>query len=40
MKIYLAGVAPWRNEQVYDAAIKKSGPYILESFYYTFCSQS
>lgn len=35
MKIYLAGVAPWRNEQIYDAAIKKSGPYILESFYYT-----
>lgn len=34
MKIYLAGVAPWKNEGLYDSAIKKHSPYILESFYY------
>ena len=34
MKIYLAGVAPWRNEGIYDAPIKKHSPFILESFYY------
>lgn len=37
MKIYLAGVAPWRGgqERIYDDAIMKHRPYILESFYYT-----
>ena len=37
MKIYLAGVAPWRGgqERIYDDAIIKHRPYILESFYYT-----
>lgn len=35
MKIYLAGVAPWRNEGIYDSIIKTHRPYILESFYYT-----
>lgn len=35
MKIYLAGVAPWRNERIYDDAVKLHRPYILESFYYT-----
>ena len=36
MKIYLAGVAPWRGGQdrLYDDAIAKHRPYILESFYY------
>lgn len=34
MKLYLAGVAPWRNEGLYDEATKKFRPYILESFYY------
>lgn len=34
MKIYLAGVAPWRNEGCYDPIIKQHRPYILESFYY------
>lgn len=34
MKIYLAGVAPWRNEGRYDPIIHKYKPYILESFYY------
>lgn len=35
MKIYLAGVAPWRDGGGYDPIIKKHHPYILESFYYT-----
>lgn len=35
MKIYLAGVAPWRSEGVYDETIKNHRPFILESFYYT-----
>lgn len=35
MKIYLAGVAPWRNEGIYNDAVKLQRPYILESFYYT-----
>lgn len=37
MKIFLAGVAPWRggNDRLYDNAIKKFKPYHLESFYYT-----
>lgn len=36
MKIYLAGVAPWRGGQdrIYDAAYKTHHPFILESFYY------
>lgn len=34
MRIYLAGDAPWRNEGLYDDAIRKHKPYILESFYY------
>ena len=34
MKLYLAGVAPWQNEGLYDDAIVKHKPYILESFYY------
>lgn len=36
MKIYLAGVAPWKGEpnRLYDNAIAKYRPYILESFYY------
>lgn len=36
MKIYLAGVAPWRGGQdrIYDESYKTYRPYILESFYY------
>ena len=34
MKVYLAGVAPWREDGLYDDAIKEKRPYILESFYY------
>lgn len=34
MRIYLAGVAPWKNEGLYDAVIAKEKPYVLESFYY------
>ena len=34
MHVFLAGVAPWKNEGVYDETIKKYRPYILESFYY------
>lgn len=34
MKIYLAGVMPWRNGGGYDETIKSFRPYILESFYY------
>lgn len=34
MKIYLAGVAPWRGDGIYDNAYKIHRPYILESFYY------
>lgn len=34
MKIYLAGVAPWRDGGGYDDIIANSRPYILESFYY------
>lgn len=34
MKMYLAGNAPWRNENIYDMAFQKERPYILESFYY------
>lgn len=34
MKIFLAGVAPWRESGLYDDTIKREHPYILESFYY------
>ena len=34
MKIYLAGVAPWRDKGGYDPIIREHHPYILESFYY------
>ena len=34
MKIYLAGVAPWKEEGLYDESIRKHKPFILESFYY------
>lgn len=34
MQLFLAGVAPWRNEGGYDGTIKAYHPYILESFYY------
>lgn len=34
LKIFLAGVAPWQNEGLYDDAIRKHKPFILESFYY------
>lgn len=31
---FLAGVAPWRNEGIYDSETMRNRPYILESFYY------
>lgn len=34
MKLFLAGTPPWRAERLYDEAISKHRPYILESFYY------
>ncbi len=34
MKLYLADVAPWRNDGLYDDSIMAHKPYILESFYY------
>ena len=34
LKIYLAGVAPWKEQGLYDKAITTHRPYILESFYY------
>ena len=34
MKLYLAGVAPYRNEGIYDDILKTHRPYILESFFY------
>ena len=34
MKLFLAGVAPWRSEGIYDEIIKEKAPAILESFYY------
>lgn len=34
MKLYLAGVAPWREQGLYDKTIEAHRPYILESFYY------
>jgi len=34
MKVFLAGVAPWRDGGGYDPIIIQHRPYILESFYY------
>lgn len=34
MKLYLEGVAPWQSEGLYDDAIRKFKPFILESYYY------
>ena len=34
LKVYLAGVAPWKEQGLYDKAITAHRPYILESFYY------
>ena len=34
MKLFLAGVPPWRDKGIYDAATIKYKPFILESFYY------
>lgn len=34
MKVFLAGVAPWKETGMYDNAIKENRPYTLESFYY------
>lgn len=34
MKVFLAGVAPWKNEGLYDSEIRQHHPYTLESFYY------
>lgn len=34
MRLFLAGVAPWRSGGGYDPIIRKHRPYILESFYY------
>lgn len=34
MRVYLAGVAPWKETGLYDDIITCNKPYILESFYY------
>lgn len=34
MRLFLAGVWPWRNGGGYDESVKKYRPYILESFFY------
>lgn len=34
MKVFLAGVAPWRSGGGYDPIIREHRPFILESFYY------
>lgn len=34
MRLFLAGVAPWRSGGGYDPIIREYHPYILESFYY------
>lgn len=34
MKVFLAGVAPWRDGGGYDPIIQTHRPYILESFFY------
>ena len=34
MRLFLAGVAPWRSGGGYDPIIREHKPYILESFFY------
>ena len=34
MNLYLAGVAPWREEGIYTQSLRRGGVHILESFYY------
>lgn len=34
VKLFLAGIAPWRDGGAYDPIIREHKPYILESFYY------
>lgn len=34
MQLFLAGVAPWRSDGMYDPVIREHKPFILESFYY------
>jgi len=34
MRLFLAGVAPWRSGGGYDPIIRKHKPFILESFFY------
>ena len=34
MLVFLAGVAPWKNEEIYDPIVRTHHPYILESFFY------
>lgn len=34
MKVFLAGQAPWKEEGLYEDAMKGDGIYVLESFYY------
>lgn len=34
MRLFLAGVAPWRSEGGYDPIIREHKPFILESFFY------
>ena len=34
MKLFLAGVMPWREEGIYTPAIERFRPFILESFFY------
>lgn len=34
MRVFLAGVAPWRNEGIYDQTILQHKPFVLESFFY------
>ena len=34
MRLFLAGVAPWRSGGGYDPIIREHKPFILESFYY------
>ena len=34
MRLFLAGVMPWREEGLYTQAIECSRPFILESFFY------
>lgn len=34
MQLFLAGVAPWRSDGMYDSIIREHKPFILESFFY------